>query len=536
MTNLPIRNLGTVGVVTDVDPFNLPFGAFTRAKNVRFTAGKVTRSPIFRNVKDNLDFVPVFVYGNYNQVGYDTVLMVGEDLEVKEYVNGTVFDRSGTITGTTSAESVTGTSLADVTYFNRPDHVPIHRLPTATNFSDLPNWDATWRTPALRSFGDFLVAAGMTEGSTNYPNRVRYSNLTLANEVPDSWDATDTTKSAGFNDLVQMRTPIVDAATLGPNLYIYSSDQVWLMEFVGGTFIFNFRKIFSDAGVINQNCIAEVEGVHYVFDNNDIYVSDGVSRKSIVINRVRDYIFSGLNNAKKDKCFVQHNATTKEIYFCYVSGDDMAVYEAGDGCNRAAVYSYQDDTWSFMDLPSVRAGGSSNVDSVVAYNTVTLPYGGTGGSYYDQEAGFARHTLMVGVANTTDGITSAKLYGIDYSDTGALAFGLDLEALQPPKLERIGIDLDEAQIPLVGYKTINKIIPQLDTVSPSKDFYFQFGASQLPTQSPTYGDNQLFNSEYDYKLDVRQAGRYLSYKITILDTKDFAITGFDLDVQVTGRR
>ena len=83
------------------------------------------------------------------------------------------------------------------------------------------------------------------------------------------------TESAGFNDLVQMETPIVDGATLGSNFLIYSSDQVWQMEFVGGSFIFNFRKLFDDAGVMGQNCIVEVEGKHYVFDFDDIYITDG---------------------------------------------------------------------------------------------------------------------------------------------------------------------------------------------------------------------------------------------------------------------
>ena len=37
------------------------------------------------------------------------------------------------------------------------------------------------------------------------------------------------------------------------------------MEFVGGQFIFNTRKLFNDAGVINQNCVVEADGRHYVF-------------------------------------------------------------------------------------------------------------------------------------------------------------------------------------------------------------------------------------------------------------------------------
>ena len=122
--------------------------------------------------------------------------------------------------------------------------------------------------------------------------RVRFSDIALANNAPSSWDATDATKSAGFNDLAQMNTPIIDGATLGSNFLIYSSDQVWLMEYVGGTFIFNFRKLFSDVGVVNQNCIVEVQGRHYVFDQDDIYMTDGVSTQSICDGRVKDYIFS----------------------------------------------------------------------------------------------------------------------------------------------------------------------------------------------------------------------------------------------------
>ena len=58
MPNLPIRGLGSVGVVTDVDPYSLPINAYTRAKNVRFDSGKVTRGPIFRGVSPAVTWSP----------------------------------------------------------------------------------------------------------------------------------------------------------------------------------------------------------------------------------------------------------------------------------------------------------------------------------------------------------------------------------------------------------------------------------------------------------------------------------------------
>ena len=94
----------------------------------------------------------------------------------------------------TSPLPYTGTSLADVTYINRADRVPVYKTSAASNFADLPNWDSTWMCASLRAFGDQLIALNMTEGSTSFPTRIRFSDITTANSVPGSWDATDATK------------------------------------------------------------------------------------------------------------------------------------------------------------------------------------------------------------------------------------------------------------------------------------------------------------------------------------------------------
>ena len=202
--------------------------------------------------------------------GFDSVITWSDVWNIYEYVSGSFTNVAGSITGTTDPRPFTFSSLADVTYINRPDRVPVYKGPLMANFADLPNWPSNHRANALRPFGDFLLALGMTEGTTSFPNRVRFSNLVDANSVPDSWDETDTTKSAGFNDLVQMQTPIVDGLELGTNFVIYSSSEAILMEFVGGTFVFNFANYLETRGIINQNCVVEVDGKHFVFGNNEI--------------------------------------------------------------------------------------------------------------------------------------------------------------------------------------------------------------------------------------------------------------------------
>ena len=538
MPTLPIRNLGSTGVLTDPNPYNIPITGFTAANNIRFDEGKVRRAPVFRTVKDSLGFDPRAAFGIVPDTGFDTVLLVADDYEIQEYANNTLTDRSGSISASSDPRPFTISTLADVVYINRPDRVPVFRLPTGTNFADLTNWDSTWRTKALRPFGDFLLALNVTEGSTNYANRVRFSDLVSANSIPTSWDESDTSKSAGFNDLVQMQTAIVDGLELGTNFIIYSSNEAMLMEFVGGTFIFNFRKLFSDDGVINQNCVVEVDGKHFVFGTSDIYMHDGTSKVSICDEKTRKFIYTGLNAKNADRCFVQHNKVLDEVYFCYQSGDSLVSFADTPRCNRAAVYNVKNNTWSFMDLPNISAGATANVNTVSTYAAATGTYNNIGGSYYDQEDSRNRHTLMVGNSDSNNSISSPKLYGLDLADEGSMAFNVDTEATKPPFVERIGLDLDEIREPIDGYKVVTRMLPQAATKnSTDTTITIEFGASDIPNNTPAYSTTSTFDISSDYKVDSRASGRYLSYKFSksSSDYADFELSGFDLDVTTTGR-
>jgi hypothetical protein len=187
-----------------------------------------------------------------------------------------------------------------------------------------------------------------------------------------------------------------------------------------------------------------------------------------------------------------------------------------------------------MDLPNVSSATVGTISSTATYASSTSSYD-IGGSYYTQEAGYDSHSLFVGQSSSLDGITTDKLYGLDLSDSGKLSFPLDAQANKNPYLERTGIDLDEMS-PLSGYKVISKIVPQVDTQNSNKEFNFTFGSSDLIGDTPVYGSSITFNGATDYKIDTRASGRYLSYKMSVADTKDFSFLGFDLDVLTTGRR
>ena len=549
-TTLPVRNLGSVGVITDINPYNLPLAGFTTANNVRFDEGKIKRSVVFRTIYDNIEDLGNGVLPANNargclgvvpNTGFDSVVTVSDTFRVFEYANGSLTDASGSLLARTAIDSpFTMCVLADVAYINRPDGVPAFRLPSGTVFANLTNWNTNWRCHALRPYGDFLVALNMIEGANSYPNRVRFSDLVTANSIPTTWDELDTTASAGFNDLVQMQTPIKDGAELGTNFIIYSSTEVMLMEFTGGSFIFNFRKLFSDDGVINQNCVVEADGKHFVFGNTDIYVHDGTTKQSIADEKVRQHIYSTLNIKNADRCFALQNKQLSEIYFCYQSGDSSISFPDSDRCNRAAVYNYQNNTWAFMDLPNVSAGTTANLNTVSTYADATATYNTVGGSYFEQGDSFGRHTIMVGDKDLSHNLTYNKLFALDLAEEGSsIAFGIDEDATKPPEFERVGIDLDEMKQSIDGYKVITRLLPQLSTVNTDNtSFNFEFGASDIPNQNPTYGNTVTFDTATDYKIDSRAAGRYLSYKVSLADNdyKDFSFSGFDIDVTTTGSK
>ena len=144
---------------------------------------------------------------------------------------------------------------------------------------------------------------------------------------------------------------------------------------------------------------------------------------------------------------------------------------------------------------------------------------------------------MVGEDNSGDGITSDKLYGLDLADTGQLAYELDTETTKYPYLERTGIDLDETGSAARQYVVVTRLYPQADTINSSDTtMTFEFGASDIPRNTPTYSTPVTFDIATDYKIDSRAAGRYLSYRMTLTDNKDFDLSGWDIEVTPTGAR
>jgi hypothetical protein len=536
------RSLSKYGIITDVDPYDLPPEAFSFGYNVRFRNGRVSRAPVFRSAKVLTGASdPRFVYATNPTSGLDQLFVCYRDGRVflTTASSETDYSVSG-YTPSTSDAVWSGCHLADVTYLNKADRVPWYITGASSAYTALPNWDSTWRAQLLRSCGGALVALNVTKGATTYPTMVKTSSVPLSGAVPASWDETNPATNATENILAELDGPIVDAQGFGNNLVIYGHNQAWLMQKVTGFEIFDYYKLPFQKGAINANCSVEVDGKHFVMGPDDIWVHDGVSEKSICDMRVREFIFASINTTKTSLCFVSHNPLLKEIAFCFVSGDRGVSFMNTTGCNRQAVYNYVNDTWTFDDLPSVYSSTSANLSVALTYSTVSSTYAAIGGSYQGQEGGYKRTPVYVGDSNTTYTL-STSLYAFDlFGEGSTVAFSVDTNATKGSHLERDGIHLDSLfeDGQLSDYYLIKSVWP-LARVDDNANtaLNIAFGSADYFGQTATFdGPSMTYDGVGEYQLDYNMAGRFLSMTLDYNDYTTFSLSGFDLAVDVTAQR
>jgi hypothetical protein len=571
MATLPVRNLGEVGVVTDVNPYDLPGNAFNRADNVIFDDGRVQRCPVFKsifqpfmssqdytlagsynenlntfNTSGGLNYYDMRFIGSYASTSTGDVIITCDKLgNVRAYPNGDLDDVTPSGTLVNNEEPFTHTQNAGISFIARKGMVPYARKITSDVTYNLmstgvgSDWPITDTCAVIRSFLDYAIALNVTKGSNEYPTMVKWSDAiqfgTSTNQIV--WDATQTTNNAGENTLADIKTELLDGLPLGNFFVIYSEDQVWLMEYTGTSLMFNFRRLFPTGGIINTNCVVEVEGQHFVFGQDDIYIHDGSTKKSIADGRVRRAIFDTLDRNSKHRFFVSHDTQNNLVYFSYVSKESNIGFPNSVFCNRAAVFNYRNNTWSFMDLPNIVGAAEASIALTdYLYRDLGSSYALYNTSYASFEQSSPRFMAALGVLDPANGLTESRVYALDLSYQGVVSLPASPETYRKAYLERSYIDLAEPEGGIKDYKTIREIVPQLKFFNSGGVMTFRLGASDLHTKPVVWYTSYDFNPEVDYKITSKAAGRYLAYSAELDSIEGFEFSGFDADVMPISRR
>jgi hypothetical protein len=539
---VPLRDIGQNGIITDVDPFDLPPQAFSFGKNIRIENNRIERGSVFRNV-GYLETNPRHLYSYYDRQGDPYLLSINDDGSVWQITaDGRQSVTDPSYVPVVTKDAATAVAVNNTIFVNRRDRQPWYRSKEGTaNFLPLPDgngqWPPAWRAQALTSVAGVVVAVNITKDGQKYPNNVLWSDFVPLDGVPN-WDIANAVyvgSSAGENTLADMAEPILDGLALKDSVMIYGRNETWNMEYVGGNDMFKFRRVFGK-GIINTSGAVEVNGIHYVFGKDDIWAHDGVTQKSVAQSRVRRFIYDTMKVSEEEFFFTAHHPAQSEVLFCYVSDDPYVSFPSGGGfgCNRAAIYNYAADTWYFADLPYVTCATLMISNILREFDQPAFTFDYAGGSYQNQ-AGEPKFVFVMGsYLNVKYNLDLGLRSFARFNDT-ATAFPLDTSASQGAFMIREGLDLDELKGELRGYKLCSSIWPEIRMDQTAQPLVFTVGSSDHPNEEPLWGNTQT----YDYtmtKLDHNISGRFLFYKIEQTDCLPFSISGFDFDLTLLGKR
>ena len=538
MAIVPIRGLGAKGIIKVPAPYNLPLDAWSGGNNVRFENGRVRRAPSFRTIDDTGTVDPVFMYGARPSGSNDFILYTDALGNAYTFTGVHTDITNPSFTPGASTSPTTATILDDVVYLNRNTHIPYYLLDGGSQMEPLTDfgWDATHRAGAFRTFKDYLFALDITKGANEFPNMVKWSAPSTGNgSPPASWDETDPASGAGENPLPELQGRILDGGTLKDKFIIYSNNDVWDVDFVGGTFIFDFQKLFDDEGILASGTFLEIDGAHYVWGEHDIYVHDGITKRSIVEGTNKEHIFNGMNKSLKDKFHMAYNPVLDEILFFYVANEADTAWQNTSSPNRIAAYSVNEGTWSFRDSPGVIGGAEIIYTEVLPWDSATSAWNLYGGSW-DGSADTNRTALiLMTTPETGAGLTGRKVYGYDtVGEWSIIPFPLDTSVTPTAYVERIGMDLDELGGEIRIHKVFDRIYPQAKIFGEPIEIAI---GSQLTGFGPeTVAPYLTFDPVTQYKLDFRRGGRYLSLRVRQTEPVDFWFSGADVDIKFNGRR
>lgn len=356
MPVFPITGLAAAGFIPDIRPDSLPPNAFTDSRDIRFARGGAevakgdvpiktvpTVEPFYaiqcRRVDDSLEWVYCGlnkIYAIKNGIEYNiTRQTAGVDVNYAAVTN----------------KRWNGGLFNNVLVLNNSVDLPQSwtSLDTSVRVQDLANWPTTWRAAVIRPFKNYLLALDMTESSTRYPTRLRWSHPADPGTVPSSWDTTDVTKDAGEIPIGAGFGNLVDAVPLRDSMVLYKEDSCHLLTYIGGTFIFKITGLFQNFGIPSRDCAVEyVPGRHFVFTGSDLLVHDGQTSRSLLLDRARDWL-SRLDLSQISFCFVVADTQNEEAWFCYpTSVEGTAGY--GGLVQEAIVWNWRTDVLSYRSL------------------------------------------------------------------------------------------------------------------------------------------------------------------------------------------
>ena len=495
-----ITNLSQHGVLADLPTQELPPNAWTGGQNVAVNDGSVTNAPGHVEVFDPPTVAPYWCFPMQTETAYFWLYAGSAKIYATDgttHANltrqslGADDDYSMNAQHLWNGGVLSGVLIAN----NGVDEPQAWVTPSLSqdmqNLSDVTDWDATHTCKVMRPYNNYLIALDITKGSTRYPYKVKWNAPSDPGTINGSWDETDATVDAGENDLIKGGGFVVDGLALRDSFIIYRERSTWVMNYVGGTFVFDFEQLFESTGILAPNCAVEYKGLHYVLTQGDVIAHDGHSPKSIIDQKNRRFLFNAIDSTNYKKCFVAVNQAKEEIWICYPETGSTYV-------NKALVFRINDGSWMPRDLPDVshiesgvidETGNTTWASDTEAWSSDTTTWNQSFYNPSDIEllmCGVSDTKLYKGASGNTDNGTNKSCY-----------------------IERTGLQLGAYQ----GVSHVHAILPKIQA-SNGTSISVQIGGEMQPGSGVTWSPSYTFTVGVDNIIPCNVSGRLTAVKFS----------------------
>ena len=452
-----------------------------------------------------------------------------------------VMDQSGTVNDITPTVYVPPILPAETTtsiingfpVFNfRQDPPAFWDLQPGNIAVPLPGWPANTSCRSIRTFSNFLFALNMTEAGNEFPTKLRWSSAAEPGTVPQEWTASPT-NNAGDASLADTAGGIVDAAPLRSIFMIYKQHATYSANFVGGSFVFTFKKFLTTSGIMARNCVTEALGQHVVMTDGDIIIHDGQNVRSLVDEKLRRFIFLQIDPTNFVNSFVFNYRAAKEVWICFPTQGFVEP-------NVAVIWDYAHDLLSIRELPETWSHAQSGLvlatTAALDWDTQTDTWQESSGSWNRAQFTGAFERVLASVAvSTPTGLTdplgdgNSRLLFVDDTSTTR-----DDSAVVG-QITRESLDLGTPE----ALKYVRRVWPRIEG-STGTTIKVRLGVQDEPSEGISWEPQQDFRINEDDFLNFDSSGRYISVRFEddsqpgATPNPIWRVHGFDLEYTFQG--
>lgn len=533
MPMIPVENLAKSGIVLDIPAHELPPEAVSGGNNIRFYENAIRKVGGYTAEPAPLSIVP---YGLFHwKTGSDENRWIYCGTDKVYYTYNDTHYNITRYTTTPGDDDYTGGTrplwtggilhgVPILNHDNLGNDYPQQWDGATNRLKDLSNWPANVYAKVIRPFQNFLIALNLRESGTDYPYKIRWSSPADPGTVPTAWTAA-ATNLAGSHTIAQSGGHLVDCLPLMGQNILYKEDAIWAMRLSGNQYVFNFYELSNMIGALTQRCMIPFYNSHFVVGSDDIVIFDGTSPKSLVTNTVKKSFFNAVHGTNWKYTFVVPDYKFRELWICFCSAGNATAH-----CDRAMVWNWSTNTWSFRDLPDL----TDAKNAYVARGT-GITFDGATGTFDDADGTFDGSALSPASLTLFGASAGANAAASDLFvfEDGYQADGSNYESfVERTGLPIVGTDRQgNVKVDPLSVKFIRSFIPKI-IAQIGTELEISVGMQDDLNGPVTWEGPYTYTVGTTVKIDTALSGKYLAWKCRALSNKAWALTGFKVDLDV----